>query len=308
MNITNISAEPLGVLHSWLPTSLKAEQVVFLPDACPGRSPLPTGTVVWTRQRDWRKYAVSDCGCGMRLLKSSLSRNDLTQSLWDDLAASLRANKGQLGDLGGGNHFLDALLPYIDDYVYFLIHTGSRNESGLVDHLIDDEIAFDTEFKRVVEWARENRATVHEEIIRVFGPVSLILDLPHNTYEIQDDGSVIIRKGAVHVNPADLTVIPSHMAGDVALVKATDRINELLYSLSHGTGRKLARSDSKSMAENYDFNKLRESVLMSSSMSDASIKTEGPYAYRDLDQCLTLLEGYVEEMDRFSVIGYLGHI
>ena len=45
MEITNLSAEPLGKLHSWLPHDLQAEQVVFLPDACPGKSPLPTGTL-----------------------------------------------------------------------------------------------------------------------------------------------------------------------------------------------------------------------------------------------------------------------
>jgi len=77
MEITNLSAEPLGKLHSWLPHDLKAEQVVFLPDACPGKSPLPTGTAVLTRQADWRKFAVSDCGCGMRLVRSSVQPNDL---------------------------------------------------------------------------------------------------------------------------------------------------------------------------------------------------------------------------------------
>jgi len=62
-DIKNLSAEPLGKLHSWIPHDLKAERVVFLPDACPGKSPLPTGTAVLTHQEDWRRFAVSDCGC-----------------------------------------------------------------------------------------------------------------------------------------------------------------------------------------------------------------------------------------------------
>jgi hypothetical protein len=49
MDIVNLSAEPMGRLHSWLPRGLVAEKVVFLPDACPGKSPLPTGTAVLTR-------------------------------------------------------------------------------------------------------------------------------------------------------------------------------------------------------------------------------------------------------------------
>src|SRR5215475_10033344 len=137
MEITNLSAEPLGKLHSWLPHDLEAEQIVFLPDACPGKSPLPTGTAVLTHQADWRRFAISDCGCGMRLLRSSVPTADLDLGRWDDLANRLRANKGRLGDLGGGNHFLDALSPYDEGPLHFLIHTGSRNESGLVDEFVD---------------------------------------------------------------------------------------------------------------------------------------------------------------------------
>lgn len=29
---------------------------------------------------------------------------------------------------------------------------------------------------------------------------------------------------------------------------------------------------------------------------------------RDLDTCLALIEGYVEEVARFGVIGYMGHL
>jgi hypothetical protein len=41
---------------------------------------------------------------------------------------------------------------------------------------------------------------------------------------------------------------------------------------------------------------------------DSSLRTERPFAYRDLDICLALLEGYVEEIERFSVVGYMGHL
>jgi hypothetical protein len=44
MELINLLAEPLGKLHSWIPHDLEAELGVFLPDACPGKSPLPTGT------------------------------------------------------------------------------------------------------------------------------------------------------------------------------------------------------------------------------------------------------------------------
>ncbi|MFZ2643921.1 MAG: RtcB family protein [Verrucomicrobiia bacterium] len=308
MDIVNLSSEPLGKLHSWIPHGLAAERVVFLPDACPGKSPLPTGTAVLTRQTDWRRFAVSDCGCGMRLLRSSVSSANLDLAHWDELADCLRANKGRLGDLGGGNHFLDALVPYDNGPLHFLIHTGSRSESGHVDEFVEDPGEFDRQFQRVVQWATNNRAKIHEEIEGVFGKTELVLDLPHNTYELLPNGGAIIRKGAVHLRPGELSVIPSHMSGDVVLVRATTKVEDILYSMSHGTGRKMSRGDCKPLADTFDFAALRKSVLLPSGVEDASLRTEGPYAYRDLEECLALIKGYVEEVARFGVVAYMGHL
>jgi len=308
MQIVNLSSEPLGKLHGWLPYDLQAEKVVFLPDACPGKSPLPTGTAVLTYQPDWRRFAVSDCGCGMRLLRSRIKSRDLSTDAWDAIADALRQNKDSLGDLGGGNHFLDALEPYADEYLHILIHTGSRAESGIVDAFVEKPNMFDTEFDRVVDWAVANRAAIHKTVENVIGPLELLLDIPHNTYELLDDGGVIIRKGAVHVKPDDLSIIPSHMSGDIALIKATPRVSEALFSLSHGTGRAMSRSECKPLAESYDYAALRQKVMIPTGIQDASLRTEGPYAYRDLDACLALLDGYVVEIERFAVIGYMGHL
>ena len=76
MNIKNYSAEPIHKLYSWIPNGLNAEEIIFFPDACLGKSPLPTGTVVKTKQEDWRKFAVSDCGCGMLLAKSKIKKSE----------------------------------------------------------------------------------------------------------------------------------------------------------------------------------------------------------------------------------------
>ena len=307
MKITNLSAEVEGKLRGWLPHNLEVEEIVFLPDACPGKSPLPTGTAVYTKQKDWRQFALSDCGCGMRLLKSSIKSNELTQELWDRIAYDIQANKGGLGDLGGGNHFLDALLPYDEDNIYFLVHTGSRKESGLVDEYIDQPAKFNKEFTRVVEWAKDNRGGVQSILENNVGNLELIMDLPHNTFEELDDG-VIIRKGSVKLNSGELTVLPSHMSGDVVLVKATNKIDEILCSMSHGTGRTMSRGNAKNKALEFDFEALRKMIMMPSFLKNASLTTEGPFAYRELDDCLNLINGYVEEVKRFSVIAYAGHL
>jgi RNA-splicing ligase RtcB len=244
----------------------------------------------------------------MRLVRSSVPPGNLHLAVWDELADRLRANKGSLGDLGGGNHFLDALAPYDDGPLHFLIHTGSRSESGHVDALIDSPGGFDREFQRVVQWAAANRAQIHEEIDSVFGTTELVLDLPHNTYELLPEGGVIIRKGSVHLRPGQISVIPSHMSGDVLTVKATPKVEDILWSMSHGTGRKMSRGDCKPLADRFDFAALRKSILLPSALDDASLRTEGPYAYRDLEECLTLITGYVEEVTRFGVVAYMGHL
>ena len=82
MELINLAAEPTEKLYSWLPAGLGAEKVVFFPDACPGRSPLPTGTATLLRRADWRRFAVSDCGCGMRLVRSSRETVELTPERW----------------------------------------------------------------------------------------------------------------------------------------------------------------------------------------------------------------------------------
>lgn len=244
----------------------------------------------------------------MRLLRSELAPSELNLKAWDAVANILRGNKGRLGDLGGGNHFLDALEPYDDGPVNFLIHTGSRNESGHVDDLIDYPEEFDREFARVVMWAADNRSAIHDALAKVFGKVDLVLDLPHNTYQVRDDGAVLIRKGSVQVLPGDLSILPSHMSGDVVLVRATERVDEILNSISHGTGRKMSRGDCKTLAENFDFSEMRRRILIPSGVNDNSLRADGPFAYRDLDECMALIGDYVESVTRFGVIGYMGHL
>ena len=307
MEIINYSAEPIGKLYGWLPHDLKAEKVIFFPDACPGKSPLPTGTVVFTKQADWRKFAVSDCGCGMLLVKSSVKRDEFDTTLWDRIYYDLKNNKNKLGDLGSGNHFLDALESYDDDYIYFLIHTGSRNESKIVDHLVEKPSEFDRVFKEVSEWAKNNRLAIADIVSKYFGKLEIIVDRDHNNFEITSDG-VIIRKGAVRVNPNELTVIPSNLDGDVVLVRATDKVVETYNSLNHGTGRIMSRSEAKLYSENYDYTALRKRIYIPQMIKDESIKTEAPFCYRNLDDCLSLISDLIVIEKKFAPFAYLGQI
>lgn len=296
-------------IRQWLPKGLEAEEMVIFPDACPGKSPLPTGTALRTFSPEWRSYAISDCGCGMQLLESQISIEDFDQlhPQWDRLGNLLKANNGKLGDLGGGNHFLDALASYEDGRVYFLIHTGSRSESGLVDSLVDKPGKFEKEFQRIVEWAQSNRDQVATCVQRVFGSdVRPIWDKPHNTFEQLSDGSVIIRKGVIAVNPGEQVIIPSSMTGDVTMATVSTAADMVLNSVSHGTGRLLSRGDAKDLK--LDASRLRNQLYIPDYISDSSLRTESPECYRSLAHCLDLLGPLVKEERRFSVLAYLGRL
>lgn len=307
MKIQNYSAEPIHKLYSWIPNGLKAEEIIFFPDACPGKSPLPTGTVVKTKQKDWRKFAISDCGCGMLLAKSRLKLSDFNKETWDLVYKDLKNNKGKLGDLGSGNHFLDALRSYDDDALYFLIHTGSRNESKLVDHLVEKPKEFDTTFASVCNWAANNRKAVLGIVEKHFGKTEVLIDKNHNHFEIIDD-YVIIRKGAAKLKEGELTVIPSNMIGDIVTVRGTKMANSVYNSMCHGTGRTMSRSDAKLMSQDYDYETLRQEIYIPETIKNDSIKTDAPFCYRDLDTCLELIPDLVEVEQRFKPIAYLGQI
>ena len=98
------------------------------------------------------------------------------------------------------------------------------------------------------------------------------------------------------------------MSGDVVLIRVGDRVGEVLNSMSHGTGRKMSRSDCKPFADAYDYAVLRSSVLIPTGVEDTSLRTDGPFAYRDLDECLDLIKDYIEVVVRFGVIGHMGHL
>jgi hypothetical protein len=70
----------------------------------------------------------------------------------------------------------------------------------------------------------------------------------------------------------------------------------------------MSRADCKPLGDTFDFIGLRRSIMIPTSISDASLRTECPFAYRDLDECLLPLDGYIEHIERFKVIGYMGHL
>ncbi len=68
----------------------------------------------------------------------------------------------------------------------------------------------------------------------------------------------------------------------------------------------MSRSDCKPLADAYDFDSLRKSVLIPCGVDDLSPRTDGPFAYGDLDHFLGLIYEHVDVIVSFGVVGYMG--
>jgi RNA-splicing ligase RtcB len=272
----NLSREPDYVIRQWLTVSnaIKAAlRVISLPDTCPGKSPLPTGTAFLTADPGWRRFALSD--------------------------------------VGSGNHFLDAAASHTDGSVCLVVHTGSRKESGLVDDLVDQPRKFDGEFARIRTWAHDNRSAVLDiaenrlgKFLRLTSDVERI-DRDHNHIEERAEG-MLIRKGVQRVPPGELAIIPSHLLDDMAIVRATPRVDSILNCLPHGTGRTMSRSDAKRVE--FDFDSMRSAVYIPSQIDNASLRTEAPSCYRPLDDGLACMTGYIDVVERLTPVAYIGQL
>jgi tRNA-splicing ligase RtcB (3'-phosphate/5'-hydroxy nucleic acid ligase) len=294
-----------------------------------------------------------DIGCGMCSVKTSLRRSDIAIHLpeihsgirqripmgfehrrsgqMDDVKqfASQQIlewlrdydkNSGiadQLGTLGGGNHFIELQVDP-DDFVWIMLHSGSRNIGKTLaeTHMkvakqwcksrgekppsnLDFIEESSSEGKRYIddmtfamEFARQNRFVMMEAIKEViadsvhdvsFAPVINI----HHNYAAREEHygkSVWVhRKGATRVKTDITGIIPGSMAESSYIVHGTDNA-ESLNSCSHGAGRKMSRRAAK---ESINLERLRTQMMgiYSESLSQ-SVLDEAPDAYKNIEEVM----------------------
>jgi len=70
----------------------------------------------------------------------------------------------------------------------------------------------------------------------------------------------------------------------------------------------MSRSEAKVHSSNYDYSLLRKQIYIPEQIGNDSIKTDAPFCYRDLDDCLSLIDGLIEVQNRFKPMAYLGQI
>ncbi|WP_203291801.1 RtcB family protein [Maricaulis parjimensis] len=235
---------------------------------------------------------------------------------------------GQLGTLGGGNHFIELCLDE-EDRVWVMLHSGSRGTGNMIGtyfierareelarrvldfHVPDKDLAFFIEgeplfddYVEAVGWAqdyaRENREVM---MARVLGALRTTLGRfktdkaavnCHHNYVAQEHhfGADVwlTRKGAVSAREGQLGIIPGSMGARSFIVRGKG-VADSFCSCSHGAGRTMSRAKAKQSFTLADHRKATQGVEC---RKDAGVIDETPMAYKDIDAVMAAQSDLVD--------------
>ncbi|MDR0503553.1 MAG: RtcB family protein [Treponema sp.] len=220
-----------------------------------------------------------------------------------------------LGSLGGGNHFIEIDIDENHNR-WLLIHSGSRifgahtaeyheiialretDAESLVKYLksacADDYLA---DLHIVQRYALVNRALMAWSITKGFFGADIreieYIDCAHNF--IDTDAS-IIRKGAISAKKDEPVIIPFSMAEGAVLGKGKGNAS-WNYSAPHGSGRKKARTDARSLSLD-EYRKEMRGIWSSVICKDTL--EESPMAYKKPRDVLDYISETVEVEHRLK--------
>ncbi len=305
-----------------------AVRAVGLPDLHAGKTPV--GMVLMTEGTLYPHLLGNDIGCGMGLFDTCISLGKYNEKRWVSRLNYIRelgdietinpydepSPITDLGTIGGGNHFAEfqrlekvfspedfAALNLPEGNIVLLIHSGSRGYGQEIYREFGNPAGLDATGLEAAEylerhnlalfWAQRNRALVAAKLINWLGydtsPIPLI-DINHNYLEKREN-LWIHRKGAVS-SEEGLIVLPGSRGSLTYIVKPTRDTEQALWSLSHGAGRKWARSLCKSrIKDKYDRDSIRQTKLKSKVVCHDTelLFQEAPEAYKNIDHILTAL-------------------
>lgn len=275
--------------------------VALMADAHVGKG-MPIGGVVPLINAVCPNMVGVDIGCGMLAIKTNLTSINIdtlktiykvlrenipvgfnkrdSSVFWEGFnnVPNVKAIKDEianaeisLGTLGGGNHFLE-VQKGDDGYIYWMIHSGSRNLGLKIANYYHDlavnfgiipnknmQLAYfkvDTVLGReyinamnfALEFAYQNRLEMANIIISTMKMFlnfdHTIINIHHN-YAFEYEKFVYLhRKGATDASGSQIGIIPGSQGNYSYLVKGKDN-KESFSSCSHGAGRKFSRSKAK---------------------------------------------------------------
>ncbi len=239
-------------------------KIVAFPDLHPGKYG-PVGAAILA-DRIFPQLVGNDIGCGMSLFLLDMPAHRLKA---DKTAKRLRAlstpTDGQLGTIGGGNHFCEVqtvgkihtpVAGVSNNSTLLLVHSGSRalGQAVFATHALEAANglsapkAYLAAHNQALRWASANRQAIAERAAKALRcAAQLICDVPHNLVEATPEGW-LHRKGAAKADQPLVPLAGSREAPSYALLPSPPP--EALASLAHGAGRKFDRTSMKARTGN----------------------------------------------------------
>jgi len=302
-----------------------AIKVVGLPDLHAGKTPV--GLALVTDRKIYPHIIGNDIGCGMSFYSTDIEKRKMKLDRWVMRLNHIRELSDietvnphdeaspiyDLGTIGSGNHFVEfqlineiidntecASLNLDENSVHMLVHSGSR---GYGHSIVSEfnEIGYEGSSARAyigkhddaLKWAKRNRDIVADKMLDYLGytpALRKIIDCTHNFME-ERNGAFIHRKGAVSTEIGSV-VIPGSRGSLTYIVKPLENLEQTAFSISHGAGRKWARSLCKSrIRDKYDRDTIRQNKYKGRVVCHDTdlLFEEAPEAYKNIDaviQCL----------------------
>jgi tRNA-splicing ligase RtcB len=236
-------------------------------------------------------------------------------------------NRGHLGTLGSGNHFIEVCLDEANR-VWFMLHSGSRGVGNAIGNLFiqlaqadmrqhiadlpDRDLAYFEEgsqhfddYVEAVGWAqdfaKQNRALMMQAVIQatrqvISKPFEVALEAVncHHNYVQKErhfgEEILVTRKGAVSAKKGELGIIPGSMGAKSFIVRGLGN-EQSFCSCSHGAGRTMSRTKAKNTFTLED--QIRATAHVEC-RKDAAVIDEIPMAYKDIDKVMHAQRELVE--------------
>jgi tRNA-splicing ligase RtcB len=230
---------------------------------------------------------------------------------------------GQVGSLGGGNHFIEVCLDGADR-LWLMLHSGSRHIGAvLAEHHIevarklqhnqalpDRDLAVFlagsapfAAYRHDLFWAQEyarfnRRVMMHllERVMRrLFPRITLREPIScHHNYVAEEvhfeEDLLVTRKGAIRAGQGELGIIPGSMGTRSFIVRGLGNPASF-HSASHGAGRRMSRTEARRRFTVSDLRLQTEGVEC---RKDHGVLDEAPKAYKNIDQVMAQQQDLVE--------------
>ncbi len=306
-------------------------RTVGLPDLHPGKTPV--GMAALSEGRFYPHLIGNDIGCGMSLFLTGTRQKRLKMEKWVARLNSIREFSDipcdipyeepcpirDFGTIGSGNHFMEfqclekvfdegaaEKLGLMEDRVFLLVHSGSRGYGQeilsryYVPEGLEESSAKAAEYlaehDNALLWAGRNRLAAAEKMLDYLGTdsqVTSVLESCHNYVERTKDGW-LHRKGSVSARQGAV-VIPGSRGSLTYVCMPREDTGIALDSISHGAGRKWARSICRSRIDHlYDRKSIRSTKYKSQVVCHDTnlLFAEAPEAYKSVDQVIASLQEF----------------